>query len=248
MSRIICQLFLAHDTILAYNSPIFPEQEGPVGRVAALFDMDLTLLDATSGALYARYLYRSGQIGRRQLARVAWWGLLGRLGLLDVQALVPSMLVDIAGDDERALRRSCDLWFAADVLPHVTEAGLQRVAEHKSQGHVVAIVSGSTQYAVGPLADHLGISGQYVCTHIESENGRLTGRIVPPVCYGEGKVVWAQRFAADLDVDLAASYFYTDSISDLPLLEAVAHPVAVNPDPRLQRLARKRGWPIELFY
>jgi len=219
-----------------------------VGRVAALFDMDRTLLDATSGTLYARYLYRSGQIGRRQLARVAWWGLLGRLGLLDVQALLPRMLVDIAGDDESALRRTSDLWFVADLLPHVTEVGLQRVAEHKAQGHVVAIVSGSTQYAVGPLADHLGIPGKYVCTHIESENGRLTGRIVPPVCYGEGKVVWAQRFAADLDVDLSASYFYTDSISDLPLLEQVAHPVAVNPDPRLRRLARQRGWPIELFY
>lgn len=219
-----------------------------MGRVAALFDMDRTLLDATSGTLYARYLYRTGQMGRRQLARVAWWGLLGRLGLLDLQALLPRMLVDMVGDDEPTLRRTCDLWFASDVLPHLTEAGQERVDEHKAQGHVVAIVSASTQYAVGPLADYLGISGQYVCTHIESENGRLTGRIVPPVCYGEGKIVWAQRFAADYGVDLAASYFYTDSISDLPLLEQVAHPVAVNPDPRLQRLARKRGWPIEMFY
>jgi HAD superfamily hydrolase (TIGR01490 family) len=210
--------------------------------------MDRTLLDATSGTLYARYLYRNGQMGRRQLAKVAWWGLLGRLGLLDMQTLVPRMLGDMAGDDEAALRQTCDLWFAADVLPHLTEAGLQRVSEHKAWGHVVAIVSGSTQYVVGPLADHLGIPGQYVCTHIESENGRLTGRIVPPVCYGEGKVVWAQRFAADLDLDLSASYFYTDSISDLPLLEEVAHPVAVNPDPRLRRLAQKRGWSVEMFY
>jgi HAD superfamily hydrolase (TIGR01490 family) len=210
--------------------------------------MDRTLLDATSGTLYARYLYRNGQMGGRQLAKVGWWGLLGRLGLLNMQTLVPRMLGDMAGDDETALRRTCDLWFAADVLPHLTEVGLQRVSEHKNQGHVVAIVSGSTQYVVGPLADHLGIPGQYVCTHIESENGRLTGRIVPPVCYGKGKVVWARRFAVDLGLDLSASYFYTDSISDLPLLEKVAHPVAVNPDPRLRRLAQKRGWPIEMFY
>jgi phosphoserine phosphatase len=68
------------------------------------------------------------------------------------------------------------------------------------------------------------------------------------VCYGQGKVVWAERFAAEHDVDLAASYFYTDSISDLPLLERVGHPVVVNPDLRLRRLARKRGWPLEMFY
>jgi phosphoserine phosphatase len=71
---------------------------------------------------------------------------------------------------------------------------------------------------------------------------------VPPVCYGQGKVVWAERFAAEWDVDLAASYFYTDSISDLPLLERVGHPIAVNPDTRLRRLARARRWPVELFY
>jgi phosphoserine phosphatase len=68
------------------------------------------------------------------------------------------------------------------------------------------------------------------------------------VCYGQGKVVWAQRFAAEHDVNLATSYFYTDSISDLPLLEQVGHPVAVNPDIRLNRLARKRDWPVEKFY
>jgi HAD superfamily hydrolase (TIGR01490 family) len=219
-----------------------------MGRVAALFDMDKTLLDASSGELYARYLYRSGEMGRWDLARVAWWGAISRLGWLDMHKLVPRMLVAATGEDEPALRRTSDQWFAEDVVPHITGRGQQRVAEHKAQGHIVAIVSGSTQYAVGPLADYLGIPGQFVCTHIESNGGRLTGKVVPPVCFGDGKVVWAERFAVEYDVDLSASYFYTDSISDLPLLERVAYPVAVNPDPRLRRLARKSGWPIEMFY
>jgi phosphoserine phosphatase len=98
------------------------------------------------------------------------------------------------------------------------------------------------------MAEYLGFPGQYVCTYLEAEDGRLTGRIVPPVCYGPGKVVWAERFAAEHRVDLSASYFYTDSITDLPLLEQVGHPVAVNPDPRLRRLARRQGWPVEMFY
>ena len=98
------------------------------------------------------------------------------------------------------------------------------------------------------MAAYLGFPGQFVCTHLVSEDGRLTGEVMPPVCYGPGKVVWGERFAAEHGVDLSASYFYTDSISDLPLLERVGQPVAVNPDPRLRRLARKRGWPIESFY
>jgi hypothetical protein len=83
---------LARWLILAYNGHILPSSEEPVARVAALFDMDRTLLDATSGALFARYLYRNGQIRRWDLARVAWWTLLGRLGLLTFRHWCPACL------------------------------------------------------------------------------------------------------------------------------------------------------------
>jgi HAD superfamily hydrolase (TIGR01490 family) len=219
-----------------------------MGSVAALFDLDRTLLDASSGQLYTRYLVRQGQVGRWDLVRVAWWGFLTTLGVLDMYDMIPRLLAGAAGDDEEQMRQTCDRWFAEDVLPHLTERGRQRVAEHQAQGHVVAIVSASTQYVVRPMAEYLGIPGQYVCTHLASQDGRLTGEVVPPVCYGPGKVVWAERFAAEYDVDLSASTFYSDSISDLPLLERVGQPVAVNPDLRLRRLARKRGWPVERFY
>jgi HAD superfamily hydrolase (TIGR01490 family) len=219
-----------------------------MGQIAALFDMDKTLLDAYSAVLYVRYMRRTGRMGQREVAQVLWWALLDRLGVLDVQSLIPRLLISAAGDSEPELRRLCDRWFVEDVLGHLVERGQQRVEEHKAQGHVAAIVSGATQYAVGPLAAHLGIPGQYVCTQLESRDGRLTGGVVPPVCHGPGKVVWAERFAAQHDLDLSASYFYSDSITDLPLLERVAHPVAVNPDPRLRRLAQNRGWPIETFY
>lgn len=219
-----------------------------MGRIAALFDLDKTLLDVSSGQLYARYLYRHGQMSRYELARVVWWGILGGLGLLDMRDLIPKLLSQAAGDDEREMRALCDRWFVEDVIPHVTEKGTRQVAWHKAEGHVLALVSASTQYVVEPMAAHLGFPGQFVCTHLESENGVLTGQVIPPPCYGPGKVVWAERFAAEHGVDLSASYFYTDSISDLPLLERVGKPVAVNPDPRLRRLAQKRGWPVEQFY
>ena len=219
-----------------------------MNKAAALFDMDRTLLDTSSALLYVRYLRRIGKIGRRGVAQVIGWMLLERLGLLDMQRLVERLVVATSGDSEPELRRLCDRWFAEDVLAHVTERGRQRLTEHQAQGHILGIVSASTQYAVGPLAAHLGIPGQYVSTHVESQDSRLSGRIVPPLCYGEGKVVWAERFAAKHGADLSASYFYTDSVTDLPLLERVGHPVAVNPDPKLRRLAKQRGWPIEIFY
>jgi HAD superfamily hydrolase (TIGR01490 family) len=219
-----------------------------MSRIGALFDLDKTLLNTSSGQLYARYLYRRGKMARAEVLRVAWWGVLSRLGILDMQDLIPRLLVEAAGDDEAEMRRLCNQWFAEDVISHVAEAGQRRVAEHRAQGHVVAIVSASTQYVVEPMATYMGINGQFVCTHLESKDGRLSGQVIPPVCYGAGKVVWAERFAAEHDVDLDASYFYTDSISDLPLLERVGHPVAVNPDFRLRRLARKRRWAIEMFY
>jgi HAD superfamily hydrolase (TIGR01490 family) len=216
--------------------------------IAALFDLDRTLLDTSSGQLWARYMYRTGQMSRGEVARVAWWTALSRLGILDMQRLIPKLLAAASGSDEAETLRVSDLWFAQDVLPHVAERGLQKVAEHQALGHVVAIVSASTQYVVGPMAAHLGVPGQYVCTHVRSDGGKLTGEVEPPACYGQGKVVWAERFAAEYGVDLARSYFYTDSISDLPLLVRVGHPVAVNPDPRLRRLALRHGWPIEMFY
>jgi HAD superfamily hydrolase (TIGR01490 family) len=219
-----------------------------MGRIGALFDLDKTLLDTSSGQLYARYMYRRGETSRAEVLRVAWWGILSRLGILDMQDLIPRLLADAAGDDEAEMRRLCDVWFVEDVAPHVAEAGQGCAAEHQAQGHMVAIVSASTQYVVQPMAAYMGIGQQYVCTHLESADGQLTGKVIPPVCYGEGKVVWAERFAAEYDVDLDASYFYTDSISDLPLLERVAHPVAVNPDPRLRRLAAQRGWKVVRFY
>ncbi len=221
---------------------------GAMKHIGALFDMDKTLLNTTSGLLYVRYLYRVGRLRRRDVARVMSWVALDKAGRLDMAALVSRLLAMVAMESEPEMRELCDRWFLEDVVSHVTERGRQRMAEHAAQGHVLGIVSASTQYVVGPLAAYLGIPGQYVCTHLQSEDGRLTGHIVPPFCYGEGKVVWAERFAAEYEVDLSASYFYTDSISDRPLLERVARPVAVNPDLRLGRMARRRGWPIEKFY
>jgi putative phosphoserine phosphatase/1-acylglycerol-3-phosphate O-acyltransferase len=79
-------------------------------------------------------------------------------------------------------------------------------------------------------------------------NGVFTGRIIEPLCYAAGKVYWAEAYAHEQGVDLDRSFFYTDSISDMPMLQRVGCPVVVNPDYRLRRYARRQGWPVETFY
>ena len=123
---------------------------------------------------------------------------------------------------------------------------MARAREHQSQGDVVVLLSASTQYAVRPVAEHLGI--EYGCTELEIADGALTGGLVGEPCYGEGKLIWGRRIAERHGFALDECWFYTDSASDLPLAEVIGHPVAVNPDAKLKTVARKRGWPIERFY
>ena len=86
-----------------------------------------------------------------------------------------------------------------------------------------------------------------VYTRLEVEDGLFTGRVVEPICFEEGKIFWLKKLIEDQNIDLARSWFYTDSITDIPLLDRVGHPVVVNPDPLLYRTALRRRWPVRLF-
>jgi phosphoserine phosphatase len=108
------------------------------------------------------------------------------------------------------------------------------------------LVSGATKFVVKPLAARLGFK-HILYTRLEVENGRLTGRVIDPICFEEGKIYWLQQLVEKEEIDLAKSWFYTDSVTDLPLLELVGHPVVVNPDPRLYRAASRRHWPVRFF-
>jgi HAD superfamily hydrolase (TIGR01490 family) len=137
-------------------------------------------------------------------------------------------------------------WFDVMLKDHIAPRAVEQIEFHRRQDHRVALISASTQFAVQPVADYLHVD--FLCTRLIDRADELTGEVVDPPCYGAGKVVWAQRYAAEHGADLSAAYLYTDSHSDQPLLDAVGHPVAVNPDRRLKRLAQQRGWPIEMFY
>jgi HAD superfamily hydrolase (TIGR01490 family) len=215
-------------------------------RVGAFFDMDKTLIAENSGSLYMRYRYERGEIGGLDLLKGLGAYLQYKLGVLDIRNWTKRMMVQFRDQSEAELEREARIWFDAMVARTVYPRAAELVREHEERGHVVAIVSGATKFVVRPLAERLGVK-HFLYTRLEVEGGRFTGRVVEPICFEEGKIYWLQHFIEQQGIDLAKSWFYTDSITDLPLLDLVGHPVAVNPDPRLYRMALRRRWPVRFF-
>ncbi|HUT20854.1 MAG TPA: HAD family hydrolase [Anaerolineae bacterium] len=218
-----------------------------MSNVIAFFDMDRTILSDSSGLLYMRYLRQKGQINLQAVLRVYWHAALYGLGLFNYPATMAKVTAAISGDSEADMIAFCQRWFDEVVINYIAEKAVQRMDDHRAQGHLVTILSAATPYAVGPVASHIG-ADDYLCTRLEVVNGRFTGRFVEPACYGEGKVFYAEQYTREHGSDLSHAYFYTDGHSDLPLLEQIGHPVAVNPDARLKATAQRRGWPIEYLY
>jgi HAD superfamily hydrolase (TIGR01490 family) len=211
--------------------------------VGAFFDIDGTLIARNSAPLYMKHLRATGQARRRDLARTFYYVGRYKLGLLDIERAVAVSLGWIRGRDEAAVRADCDAWYAETVRAYLYPAMAATVEAHRRAGHVLVILTSATRYLAEPIAADLGIDHLLV-TQLVVRDGRFTGEAVRPVCYGDGKTYWAERLAAAEGLDLGRSYFYTDSITDLPVLERVGEPRIVNPDPRLGRVAVRRGWPV----
>ena len=135
----------------------------------------------------------------------------------------------------------------AGVLPRIYPQMLDEVRSHQDADRPTFIVSAAGNDLVVVLARVLGMEGGIGTQYEVDGSGRLTGRIVEPFVYGEGKVAEMRDFAAEHDIDLGASWAYSDSVSDLPMLREVGHPVAVNPDAELAEIAVAEGWRVMRF-
>jgi HAD superfamily hydrolase (TIGR01490 family) len=208
--------------------------------------MDKTLIAENSGSLYMKYRYQRGEIGGVDLLKGLGAYLQYKIGILDIRNWTKNMMVQFRGQDEASLQQEAAAWFEEMVAPTIYPEAAELVRKHQEQGHVVAIVSGATKFVVRPLARRLGIE-HMLYTRLEVEDGAFTGRVIEPICFEEGKIYWLQQFIDEHGIDLAKSWFYTDSVTDLPLMDIVGHPVATNPDPFLYRTAVKRRWPVRFF-
>ena len=213
-------------------------------RVGAFFDLDRTLVSCNTGGLFLQDLRRRGEISLAKALRALGWLAKYRLALVDLPTITAHVADFLRGRAERDFAEQCMRLVEDEILPQLLPAGLRAVERHRQEGHVLALLSSSPRFVVEPVARALGVEA-VGATEFEVSGGRLTGQLSGPACFGPGKVHWAERMQRALGLDLDASWFYTDSYTDLPMLERVAHRVAVNPDSRLRRTARSRGWPVE---
>jgi HAD superfamily hydrolase (TIGR01490 family) len=210
----------------------------------AFFDLDRTLLDCNSATLWVRREVRLGFMSRRAALSGASWIALYQTGFLDVEKVLERTIKSLAGQDEAAVVARTRAFWEEEVQKRIRAEGRTSVDEHRRSGHRVVLLTTSSVYLSEDVARHLSLD-DFLSNRFQVEDGRFTGEPFRPLCYGAGKRELAEAYAARHATALADCWFYTDSAADLPVLEVVGHPVAVHPDPRLRREAKRRGWPIQ---
>lgn len=210
----------------------------------ALFDLDNTLLAGDSDHAWGEFLCRHGIVDATayKARNDAFYQdyLAGELDVLAYQNFCQELL----GRSEMAQLQEWHRQFMAEFIePIVLAKGEALVRQHHEAGDRVVIITATNRFITAPIAARLGVD-TLLATECEMQGGRYTGRLTDTPCFQEGKVTRIERWLEETGQSLQGSYFYSDSRNDLPLLERVTHPVAVDPDPILREIAGQRGWGI----
>jgi HAD superfamily hydrolase (TIGR01490 family) len=216
---------------------------------AAFFDLDKTVIAKASTVAFGRPLYREGLLSRWLLLRALYAQLVYLyLGADDARLarMRNAALALTKGWNQETVRRVVRETLEEVVDPIVFEEALELIRQHHDDGRLVLIVSAAPEEIVRPLADYLGADGAIATRARLDADGRYSGEL-ERYCYGPAKRDAIVAVAEERGIDLAASYAYSDSVTDVPMLEAVGHPVAVNPDRALLRVARTNEWDIRRF-
>ena len=212
-----------------------------------LFDLDNTLLAGDSDYEWGQFLIAKGVVdGPHYEAKNKAFYDDYKAGRLDIYAFLAFALHPLATHT----REQLDAWHAeyleTRIKPMITQAARDLVKRHLDEANLVAIITATNSFVTGPIAREFGIA-HLIATDPEEKDGRFTGEVAGTPCFREGKVTRLEQFlvAHGTQLDrLSNSWFYSDSLNDLPLLEKVQHPVAVDPDPTLKAHALEKGWPI----
>jgi len=226
-----------------------PRIVSEVGRPAAFFDLDKTIIAKSSTLAFGRPFYQSGLLNRRAVLRSAYAQFVFALAGADedqMDRMRDYITAMCTGWDVAQIREIVNETLHDIIDPLVYDEAVERIQQHKSAGQDVVIVSSSGQEVVGPIGAMVGADYVLATRMVVSDDGKYTGEIERYV-YGPEKAEAVRELAAERGYDLAASYAYSDSITDLPLLDEVGHPTAVNPDRALRKIAVERGWPILTF-
>ncbi|MEP4486491.1 MAG: HAD-IB family hydrolase [Halioglobus sp.] len=218
--------------------------DGP--QIAAIFDFDGTIIAGYSATVFIREQLKRGDLSAREfvelMSAMTNFGL-GNMGFSGMMAVNAQFM---RGVDESTYRDVGQELYVDQISRLIYPESRALVDAHIAKGHTVAIISSATPYQVEPAAADLGIH-HVLCTHLEIEDGKFTGGVVSPTCFGQGKVDAAEDLASKTGADLDNSFFYSDSTDDLQLLERIGHPRALNPSTKLRKVARDKGWNVANF-
>ncbi|MEY6431746.1 HAD family hydrolase [Thioalkalicoccus limnaeus] len=210
----------------------------------AIFDLDNTLIAGDSDYLWGRYLIAQGVVDRDQYEELNDRFYRDyREGRLDIRAFLGFALAPLRDHPLPDLLLWRSRFLCEMIEPVVLPRALALVEHHRQRGDRLLIITATNEFVTGPIAERFGIS-DLIATVPERREDRFTGEVAGVPAFREGKVSRLEEWMTDTGYDLADSTFYSDSHNDLPLLERVTHPVAVDPDPRLRACAESRGWRI----
>ena len=212
----------------------------------ALFDLDLTILSINSAWDWISNERRLGYVNSFQSLQAAFHLLRYKYAGADMSAAISKGVSHLKGELEADFRRRTQAFWEEKLKDKVRPGARQCILHHQQAGDHIALLTSSSIYLAEVVAKHLSIP-HVVAMQFEVMEGRFTGKPIYPLCHGQGKTILAHELAADLNMSLRDAYFYTDSYSDLPTLEAVGEPVLIHPDRRLHRLGLKRNWRVELW-
>ncbi|MEE6261259.1 HAD family hydrolase [Plantactinospora sonchi] len=219
-----------------------------MGRSAAFFDLDKTVIAKSSALAFGRPFYRDGLISRRDVVKSAYAQLMFRLGGTDEQTMARTrdyLAALCKGWQVDQVRQIVAETLHELINPYVYAEAAALIEEHQAAGRDVVLVSASGDEMVRPIGELLGVA-DVIATRMAVVDGRYSGE-VEFYAAGPSKVEAVRELAAERGYDLTESYAYSDSVSDRPLLECVGHPSAVNPDRALRKLAAEHGWPVLEF-
>jgi HAD superfamily hydrolase (TIGR01490 family) len=217
-------------------------------RTAAFFDLDKTIIAKSSVLAFGRTFYEGGLLNRRAVLRSAYAQFVFAIAGADhdqMERMREYLTAMTTGWDAHQVREIVAETLDEIIVPLVYDEAVRLISEHKAAGRDVVIVSSSGEEIVGPIGEMLR-ADRVIATKIILKDGLYTGEL-ERYAYGPGKAEAILELAAEVGYNLSESYAYSDSATDVPMLETVGHPFAVNPDRGLRKIAAERGWPVLTF-
>jgi HAD superfamily hydrolase (TIGR01490 family) len=210
----------------------------------AIFDLDNTLLSIDSDHAWGEFLLEQGAVdpiayreaNERFMADY-------NAGTLDMAAFLEMALKPLADNSPEQLSAWHQQFMVSKIEPNILPKAEELLARHRTKGDTLLIITATNRFITAPIAERLGVD-HLIAVNPEVKNGRYTGRVSGIPSYREGKVTRLEKWLEDQDLTMEGAWFYSDSHNDLPLLEIVEHPVAVDPDDTLREIAKERQWRI----